>query len=317
MTRADEAPGGVARVNSSAPVRDFVGYGPQTPRFEWPDGAQVAVSIVLNYEEGAEYSLLDGDERNDTWGEHIRQVGPDVRDLSAEWSYEYGSRAGVWRLLRLFDEYQAPLTIGGCALAFERNPELCARIRARGYDIIGHGYRWLEEYRLDRDDERTYLQAAIASFQRTVGQRIEGWYLRSFPSQSTRELLVEEGGFLYDSDPCNDDLPYYVTSQGRPFLVVPYSKVNNDAHYLLEPTYATPLDYAESLRLAVDTLLREARAGHGSRMLTVGLHARYSGTPNRAAAIREFLEYIQATEGVTLMRRIDIARFWDTEFGPS
>jgi peptidoglycan/xylan/chitin deacetylase (PgdA/CDA1 family) len=307
----------VTRVGSAAPARDLVGYGPATPRFEWPGGALVAVSIVLNYEEGAEYSLLDGDARNESWGEHTRQVGPDVRDLATESSYEYGSRAGVWRLCRIFDEYAAPITFGGCALAFERNPELCAWLRARDHDVVGHGYRWLEEYRLDRDAERAYLRAAIASFERTVGQRVEGWYLRSFPSQSTRELLVEEGGFLYDSDACNDDLPYYVMSKGRPFLVLPYSKVHNDARYFLEPTFATPQDFTENVRLAVGTLLREARAGHGSRMLTVGLHARYSGTPNRASAVRDMVEFVQATEGVELMRRIDIARFWDAAVGPS
>jgi peptidoglycan/xylan/chitin deacetylase (PgdA/CDA1 family) len=304
------------RPGSAAPPRDFVGYGPRTPEFHWPGGALVAVSIVVNYEEGAEYSLPDGDARNESWGEYTWQVDADVRDLATESSYEYGSRAGIWRLCRIFDEHRAPVTFGGCARAFERNPELCAWIRARDHDVVGHGYRWLEEYRLGRETERAYLRAAIASLERTVGQRIDGWYLRSFPSESTRELLVEEGGFLYDSDACNDDLPYYAMSRGRPFLVVPYSKVHNDVRYFLEPTYGTPADFVENLRLAVETLLEEARAGHGSRMLTVGLHARYSGTPNRAAAVHEFIEYAQATDGVALMHRADIARFWDSTIGP-
>lgn len=307
----------MSRVCAGAPPRDFVGYGPTPPRFEWPGGASVVVSLVLNYEEGAEYSLLDGDSRNESWGEYTWQVGPEVRDLATESSFEYGSRAGVWRLCRIFDEYAVPVSFGGCALAFERNPPLAAWLRARDHDVIGHGYRWLEEYRLDRETERAYLEAAVESFERSVGQRIEGWYLRSFPSKSTRELLVEHGGFLYDSDACNDDLPYYALSNGRPFLVLPYSKVHNDVRYFLEPTYPTPLDFVENLRLAIDTLLREARAGHGCRMLTVGLHARHSGTPNRAAAVRAFIEHVQATEGVELMRRLDIARFWDATFRPS
>ena len=283
--------------------------------FRWPDGSSVAVSVVVNYEEGAEYNLLDGDGVNDTWGEYSTTVDPAWRDLGTETHFEYGSRVGVWRLARLFDEYEIPVSIGACAVALERNPELCEWLREREHEVVGHGYRWSDSWKLSREDERVQMQRAIESVQRTTGQRVRGWFIRSFPSVNTRELLVEEGDFLYDSDACNDEIPYFVDIKGTPFLVVPYTKVFNDNRYFIAPTYATPNDFFENLRLGLDVLVEEAEQGHGGRMMTVGIHSRWSGQPNRSAALKRFIEYVLAKDGACFMRRIDIARFWTETFG--
>jgi peptidoglycan/xylan/chitin deacetylase (PgdA/CDA1 family) len=268
------------------------------------------VNIVLNYESGAEYSLPGGDGRNDTWGESSYQVGPGIRDLGTETHYEYGSRAGIWRLARLFDRYQVPVTVGACGRALERNPAVADWIKDVGHDVVGHGYRWAEYSEMTREQERDDLLRGIDAIGRLTGERPLGWYARSFPSVHSRELLVEEGGFLYDSDASNDDLPYFVNVASTPFLVVPYSKVYNDNRYLMLPGYATPRHFFETLRSAVDYLCEEAGAGEGARMMTVGLHERWSGQAARAAAIRDFVRYVGSRPDVRFMRRADIARWW-------
>jgi peptidoglycan/xylan/chitin deacetylase (PgdA/CDA1 family) len=299
------------------PVRDFVGYGPNPPDPDWPGGIQVAVNVVVNYEEGSELSVPD-DGVNDSWGEYTFHFGPEVRDLGTEMHYEYGSRAGVWRLARLFDDFGVDVTWNACALALERNPPLADWLRARNHDILGHGYRWYGPdtgQPLDRDAERAEIVRAVASVEAAVGQRVEGWMVRSFATVNTRELLVEHGGFLYDSDTTNDELPYFVEVSGRRHLVVPYTKVLNDTRYLINPTYASPRHFFENLRLALDYLLAEARAGHGGRMMSVGVHPRWSGQPNRASAIRDFVEHVLETPGAGFMRRLDIARHWVARHG--
>ncbi|MDQ6709968.1 MAG: polysaccharide deacetylase family protein, partial [Candidatus Dormibacteraeota bacterium] len=228
----------------SGPVRDFVGYGPNPPAVQWPGGAQLVVNLVINYEEGAEYSIPD-DGVNDSWGEYTFQYGPETRDLGTEMHFEYGSRVGIWRLCRLFDQFKIPVTFAACALALERNPPLCEWLRGRDHDILGHGYRWYGPdnavgANMSREAEREEIRRAVESVHKTTGQRLRGWMTRSFPFLHTRELLLEEGGFLYDSDSTNDELPYYVTVLGKPFLIVPYTKVYNDTRYLIHPTYATP-----------------------------------------------------------------------------
>ena len=299
------------------PVRDFVGYGRTPPEVRWPDGSSVVVNLVVNYEEGAEYSLLDGDDFNDTWGEYSYQIPPDVRDLGTEMHMEYGSRVGIWRLARMFDDYGIGISIDAPAVALERNPEFCSWIRERTHDVIGHGYRWTEDSRMTRDEERRYLQLAVESIERTTGQRVRGWIVRSFPSVNTRELLVEDGGFLYDSDSTNDELPYYVTTLGKPFLVVPYTKVYNDVRYLIAPTFATPRHFFENLKLGLDFMVDEAQRGHGGRIMSVGLHARWSGQANRATAVRDFIEYVLEKDGATFMRRLDIAQHWLEQHPPA
>jgi peptidoglycan/xylan/chitin deacetylase (PgdA/CDA1 family) len=292
------------------PPRDFVGYGEQPPSFRWPDGSSVAVNIVVNVEEGAEYSLLDGDPINDTWGEYSSVVDPSIRDLGTETHMEFGSRVGIWRLARLFDHYGIPATFGVCALALERNPPFAAWLRGQDHDVIGHGYRWSEDSQIERDEERRLLHMAVESIERTTGQRIRGWYVRSFASVNTRDLLVEEGGFLYDSDPANDEVPYFVEHSGKPWLVVPYSKVYNDVKYLVQPTYASPRHFFETVKLGVDYMVEEAERGYGGRMITIGLHPRWSGQAHRTSALRDIVEYVLAKDGACFMRRGDIAQFW-------
>ncbi len=291
--------------------RNFVGYGRHAPSVRWPDNAKLVVNIVVNYEEGAEYSIVDGDGRNDGWGEYDYEIAPSIRDLGSETHYEFGSRVGIWRLARLFDRYQVPITVGACAVAVERNPEVASWLVEKDHDVIGHGYRWLEYNRHDVELERQHLRAGIESLERLTGQRPQGWYLRSFPSEHTIDLLIEEGGFLYDSDACNDELPYYLTTtSGRPMLIVPYSKVYNDTRYLLNPTYSTPNAFFESVRAGVDYICDEVDAGLSPRMMTIGLHPRWSGQANRASAVRDIIEYVLEKDGVSFMRRIDIARWW-------
>jgi peptidoglycan/xylan/chitin deacetylase (PgdA/CDA1 family) len=302
------------------PVRDFVGYGAQPPDVRWPGGAVVAVNLVINYEEGGEYEL-GSDGVNDTWGESSYQYGPEIRDLGTEGHMEFGSRVGVWRLCRLLDRFGIDATFAACARALERNPPLCDWLRERRHDILGHGYHWYGPdtaigARMTRDDEQAEIAAAVEAVQRTTGQRLRGWMVRSFPTVHTRELLAAEGGFWYDSDSPNDELPYYVTAAGAPFLVVPYSKVANDVKFLSPSGYGSPRDFFETLRLSLDYLLDEASRGQGGRLMSVGVHARWSGQPGRATAVRDFIEYALAQDGVSFMRRIDIAEFWRTAYPP-
>jgi peptidoglycan/xylan/chitin deacetylase (PgdA/CDA1 family) len=300
---------------SAGPPRDFVGYGRVPPRIEWPGDVLVTINLVLVYEEGAERTVGAGDAVNDGWGEYEAAADPPVRDLGTETHYEYGSRAGIWRLARLVDGYGVPATVSAAAVALEQKPEVSEWVLERGHDLLGHGWRWLPQWELSREEEAGQLDLAIASYERLLGLRPHayGWNSRSFPSVHTRELLAERG-FLYDSDPCNDDLPYWVESAGRTLLVVPYSKTLNDSRYLVSPGFATPRDFAAQCCAALDELLRDA-AELGGRMMTVAVHARWSGQPARTAGLREFVEYARAQDGARFMRRNDVARWW-IEHGP-
>ena len=212
-------------------LRDMIGYGPNPPNPQWPNGARLALNFVLNYEEGSEASFADGDGYSESG--LTESGGQDVqgRDLAAESMYEYGSRVGFWRLLRLFQARNLPLTIFGCALALERHPPAAQAIAQAGYDVCCHGWRWEKHYELNATEEREHIHQAIASLQQTVGARPLGWYCRYGPSVNTRRLLVEEGGFLYDSDAYNDELPYWVVVNDRPHLVVPYTLGVNDSKF--------------------------------------------------------------------------------------
>jgi peptidoglycan/xylan/chitin deacetylase (PgdA/CDA1 family) len=293
--------------------RDLVGYGRVPPQFEWPGGARVVVNVVLVYEEGSEYSVLWGDDRNDGWGEYPEPgVDPPHRDPGTEAHYEYGSRAGIWRLARICDEAGVPVTVSAAAVALELNPAVAEWMRERDHDLMGHGWRWIELWRLSRDEEREHLARAIETYERVLGQRPLGWNCRSWPSENTRELLVEEGGFLYDSDGAADDVPYYAQCLGRPFLVVPYTKTYNDSRFVTNPGFASPRDYLDTLTMGLDQLVREERP----TMMTAVAHARWTGQAGRAAALREFLEHARGTPGVAFMRRVDIARWWLASYPP-
>jgi peptidoglycan/xylan/chitin deacetylase (PgdA/CDA1 family) len=286
------------------PKRDLIGYGPDPPRVRWPDGASVAVNIVVNYEEGSEYSKPAGDDRNEMLGEIAYPIGNEYRDLSVESTYEYGSRAGIWRLMRLFDEYGVKVTFFGCAVAFERNPAVGEWLQRAGHDLLSHGWRWIEHWRLSREEEAQHIARAVESFQRTCGQRPIGWYCRYGPSVNTRELVIAEGGFLYDSDAYNDDLPYFVQGARGPHLVVPYSLTYND----IQGT-RTPSDFLDYCRRGLDELRREGLAGY-PKMMSIGLHPRLIGQAGRASALREFIAYAQSLGDVWVARRLDIARWW-------
>ena len=211
--------------------RDLVGYGANPPDPKWPGRARLALNFVLNYEEGSEYSVPDNDGRSEATLTELGGFDPRLkgRDLAAESMFEYGSRVGFWRILRLLRERNVPLTVFGCALALERHPQAAAAIAAAGYDVCCHGWRWINHYDLSEQEEREHIHRAVESLRRTVGDRPYGWYCRYGPSVNTRRLLVEEGGFLYDSDAYNDELPYWVTVAGKTHLVVPYTLTNNDA----------------------------------------------------------------------------------------
>jgi peptidoglycan/xylan/chitin deacetylase (PgdA/CDA1 family) len=294
--------------------RDLVGYGRTPPVFAWPDGARVVINVVVVYEEGSEYSVLWGDDRNDGWGEYADAgVGPPQRDLGTEAHYEYGSRAGIWRLARICDAARVPVTVSAAAVALELNPAVATWMREHDHDLMGHGWRWTEAWRLSPEAERGELRLAIETYQRVLGSRPIGWNCRSWPSANTRELLLEEGGFLYHSDVCADDVPYYDRSGARPFLVVPYSKTYNDSRYLMNPGFASPRDFLDTAVMGLDELLRE---GERRTMMTVAVHARWSGQAGRAAALRLFLEHALEQPGVRFMRRGDIARWWLDRFPP-
>jgi peptidoglycan/xylan/chitin deacetylase (PgdA/CDA1 family) len=287
--------------------RDFVGYGRRIPQIRWPDDARIAVSVVINYEEGAEYSLLDGDSHHETNGEVPSPVPPQQRDLFNESAFEYGSRVGVWRLLDLLDRYQVSSTFFCCALALERNPEVAKEIVSRGHEVCGHGYRWEEFHLMDREAERRAMEMTVASLLQTTGQRPLGWFTRYGPSVHTRDLVAEEGGFIYDSGALNDDLPFYTRVNGKPWLVVPYSLETNDARFWRGGLVSIS-DFYEYLKDTFDCLYEEGKTH--PKMMSVGLHCRIAGRPARSKAVERFLQYAKGFPGVWFARRDDIARWW-------
>lgn len=287
--------------------RDFVGYGGKGPRVEWPGGARIAVSLVVNYEEGSEYSLLDGDAHHETNNEVPSPIPLEQRDLLNESFFEYGSRVGVWRLLDMFDRYGVKATFYCCALALERNRELAREITRRGHEPCGHGYRWTEPHRMSREEEQADISRTVQSIAETTGERPVGWFTRYGPSVNTRELAAAEGGFLYDSMAANDDLPYYVRVNGRPWLVLPYSFETNDARFWRGGLVSVN-DFFEYLKDSFDCLYAEGETQ--AKMMSVGLHCRIAGRPARSRAVARFLEYALGFSGVWFARRVDIARWW-------
>lgn len=290
------------------PQRDFVGYGRDVPRVRWPGEARVAVNLVINYEEGSEVQM-GADGRNESiLGEMALGLEAKYRDLALESVYEYGSRAGIWRLQRLLDARGVPVTVFAGAVALERNPQVAAWLRDSGHEICSHGWRWEEVWKLSREEERAHIAAAVASFEATCGRRPRGWYCRYGPSVHTRELLVEEGGFEYDADAYNDDLPYFVQVSGKPHLVVPYTFTYNDARFVAGTGYGSPADFLDNLRRGFDQLWDEGASA--PRMMSIGLHPRLVGQASRAHALAEFLDHAQAKGAVWFTTRLDIARWW-------
>jgi putative urate catabolism protein len=291
-------------------MRDLIGYAGKPPNPQWPNNARLAINFVVNYEEGAENTILDGDGRVETGlAEAVGgRVPQGERDIAFETMYEYGSRVGVWRLLRLFRERQLPLTIFGCALALERNPAVTQAMVADGLDFCSHGWRWIEHFRLSEEQERDHIRKAVASIQCLTGTRPSGWYCRYGPSVNTRRLLVEEGGFIYDSDAYNDELPYWTRVSGKSHLIVPYTMDANDGKFCLPAGFATGADFYEYLKATFDILYKEGASQ--PKMMSIGLHCRISGRPARADGLEKFLDYILKHDKVWVTRRIDIAQHW-------
>ncbi len=292
--------------------RDFIGYGRNPPRFEWPNGARLALNIVVNYEEGAERNPLDGDPQREDASEAVFPAQPGERETHQESVYEYGSRVGIYRIIDLFDRYQVRPTIFACALALERNPPVTQEFIDRKYDIVSHGYRWITHFGFDEAQEREEIRKASASFLRTTGQRVLGWFNRTPQTVITRRILAEEG-FLYDCQSVNDDIPYFQDVQGRPFLIVPYTIDCNDGRFW-RGTLNTGKDFETYCVASFDTLYRES--ARTPRMMSVGLHPKIIGRPGRIGGMEGFLDHVRQYRDVWLCSRTDIARFWAGRFAP-
>lgn len=294
---------------AATPRRDLVGYGRELPRVEWPGGARVALQVVVNYEEGSERSFPLGDGVNEGFHE-FPGVLEGERDLDVESVYEYGSRAGIWRLFRVLDAAGCPVTFFATAVALLRNRAVVDEIVRRGDEVACHGYRWLNHFEMDEASEREWIARTAREIERLTGVAPTGWYCRQM-SVRTRRLLVEHGGFLYDSDAYNDDLPYWVEVAGRSHLVVPYTLVVNDAHFVLPPTFSRPDDLFDAARGALDRLCDDGDGA--SRLMSIGLHARIIGQPTRAGALARFLEYASARADVWIARRCEVARVFASQ----
>ncbi|MGA5465068.1 allantoinase PuuE [Mycobacterium sp. NPDC050041] len=293
--------------------RDMVGYGANPPDPQWPGGANIAVQFVLNYEEGAENNVLHGDAASETFLSEIVGAQPfPNRHMSMESLYEYGSRAGLWRVLRVFDRRGLPLTVFGVADALARNPEAVAAFLARGDEIACHGLRWISYQLVDPEVERDHMARAVRLLTELTGAPPAGWYTGR-DSPQTRRLVVEHGGFLYDSDSYADDLPYWTTVAGRSHLVVPYTLDTNDMRFATPGGFPSGTEFFTHLRDAFDVLYAEGAAG-APKMLSIGLHCRLVGRPARTAALERFLDHVQAHDRVWITRRVDIARHWTARF---
>ncbi|MES2742781.1 MAG: allantoinase PuuE [Pseudomonadota bacterium] len=301
--------------------RDMIGYGQCPPHPHWPGQARIALQFVLNYEEGAENNVLHGDPGSETFlSEIIGAAAFPARHLSMESLYEYGSRAGLWRLLRLFEERALPLTVFGVAMALKRNPEAVAALRALGHEIACHGLRWISYQNVDIDTERDHMRQAVAMLTELTGAAPQGWYTGR-DSPNTRRLVVEHGGFRYDADHYGDDLPFWqqvahTDAAGAPAstaqLIVPYTLDTNDMRFAAMQGFNSGTQFFDYLKDAFDVLYQEGDPDglNAPKMLSVGLHCRLVGRPGRSAALARFLDYVQGHDKVWITRRIDIAEHW-------
>jgi len=299
---------GAAAMSKDYP-RDMVGYGSNPIHPQWANQARIAVQFVINYEEGGETCILHGDQASETFLSEIVGAVPlmGLRHMNMESCYEYGSRAGFWRLHRLFTQRQIPVTVYGVAMALARNPEAVAAMKDADWEIASHGYRWIDYKYFGEAAEREHLQQAIAIHTEITGDRPLGWYTGR-TSPFSRKLVVEEGGFLYDADSYADDLPYWTTEDGKPHLVIPYTLDNNDMRFASAQGFNSGDQFFTYLRDAFDVLYEEGETA--PKMMSVGLHCRIVGRPGRSAALARFLDYVQQRDRVWLCRRIDIANHW-------
>ncbi len=289
--------------------RDLHGYGEFPPDPKWPNGARLAISVVVNWEEGGETNVLHGDASSEWAIQDVlgAQPWPGMRHPNVESMFEYGSRAGVWRLMRILSGAGVPATIFAVGMAVERSAAIVRRMAQLGHEICSHGYRWIDYRNVDEDTERAHIGLAIRAIEAATGTRPLGWYTGRC-SPNTRRLVVEAGGFLYDSDSYADDLPYWTTEAGPPHLVVPYTLDVNDMRFVATAGFSSGDDFFAYLKDSFDMLWAEGATY--PKMMSVGLHTRLAGRPGRSAALARFFDYASAHQGVWFARRADIARHW-------
>ena len=288
--------------------RNLIGYGSNLPKVEWPNKARIAVQIVLNYEEGAENCVLNGDKNSEVFLSEIIGAQPiKGRHMNMESLYEYGSRAGFWRLHNLFQEKEIPITIFGVGMALEKNPEICKAIIEADYEVASHGWRWIDYQNIKKSEEKKHMQLAIKAHTKIFGKRPDGWYTGRC-SPNTRDLVMEDGGFLYDSDSYSDDLPYWENRNKKKQLIIPYTLDNNDMRFATNQGFNTGDHFYSYLKDSFDALYEEGRTN--PKMMSVGLHCRLIGKPGRIQSLKKFLDYIQKHEDIWVCKRVDIAKHW-------
>ena len=288
--------------------RDMIGYGSKTPTIKWPNNAKLALQIVLNYEEGSESSVLHNDKYSETFLSEIIGAQPiKGRHINMESFYEYGSRRGFWRIHELFQENKIPVTIFGVGMALERNLEICNTIKNSDYEVAAHGWRWIDYQKISKINEKKDMHLAINSIKKIFGQRPLGWYTGRC-SPNTRNLVMEEGGFLYDSDSYSDDLPYWETRKNKKQLIIPYTLDNNDMKFATNQGFNSGDQFYTYLKDSFDTLYAEGKTK--PKMMSVGLHCRLIGRPGRIQSLKRFFQYVKKYEDVWICKRIDIAKHW-------
>ena len=289
-------------------TRDLIGYGSNLPKVDWPNKARIAVQIVLNYEEGAENCVLNGDKNSEVFLSEIIGAQPiKGRHMNMESLYEYGSRVGFWRLHNLFQEKEIPITIFGVGMALEKNPEICKAIIEADYEVASHGWRWIDYQNIKKSEEKKHMQLAIKAHTKIFGKRPDGWYTGRC-SPNTRDLVMEDGGFLYDSDSYSDDLPFWESRNKKKQLIIPYTLDNNDMRFATNQGFNTGDHFYSYLKDSFDALYEEGRTN--PKMMSVGLHCRIIGKPGRIQSLKKFLDYIQKHEDIWVCKRVDIAKHW-------
>jgi allantoinase len=289
-------------------LRNMIGYGAKGKSISWPNNARLALQIVLNYEEGGENCVLNGDKYSETFlSEIIGAKAIKGRHISMESIYEYGSRAGFWRLHKLFKDKNIPVTIFGVGLALEQNPEVCEAIKNGNYEVAAHGYRWIDYQDVKKSIEKKHMQQAIKTIKKIFGSRPLGWYTGRC-SPNTRDLVFDEGGFLYDSDSYSDDLPYWEKRGNKRQLIIPYTLDNNDMRFATNQGFNTGDHFYNYLKDSFDALYEEGKTS--PKMMSVGLHCRLIGRPGRIQSLKKFLDYILKFNDIWICKRIDIAKYW-------
>ena len=288
--------------------RNMIGYGSKEPKVVWPNNAKLALQIVLNYEEGAENNVLHGDKHSETFlSEIIGAQAIKDRHINMESMYEYGSRRGFWRLHKLFQEKKIPVTIFGVAMALERNLEICEAIKNGNYEVACHGWRWIDYQNVKKSVEKKDMKLAIKTLKKIFGERPLGWYTGRC-SPNTRDLVTEDGGFLYDSDSYSDDLPYWEYKKNKKQLIIPYTLDNNDMRFATNQGFNSGDQFYTYLKDSFDALYEEGKTA--PKMMSVGLHCRLIGRPGRFQSLKKFIDYVLKFDDVWICKRIDIAKHW-------